>query len=256
MNVPYIGITGFVSREEVNQVLDVFPENSHRKLMVGVLVSEKTLQGVPTKWSNRYPSPRNVAGIFPKHPMTINLVHFHTQEPVNLLDRLLEVTELGGDNFHGFQLNIKWPDIRVLERYKVRYPSSTFVLQCGSGALKSANNDPKILAYSVRDYVDVCGYVLVDPSGGRGETLVPEMALKFLDHLYNVLEGKMNIGVAGGLGISGETGELLQPIFDIFPDTSVDAEGKLRDVPDDILNVPRACRYSLEVLEALASVSE
>lgn len=55
MNKPYIGITGFMSRDEVEEVLTVFPENSTRKLMVGVLASEKTLHGPTNKWPNRYP---------------------------------------------------------------------------------------------------------------------------------------------------------------------------------------------------------
>lgn len=251
MSMPYVGITGFVMRDEVDRVLDVFPVSFNRKLMVGVLVSEKTLRGTPNKWQNRYPDPSNIAGIFPDHSNVLNLVHFHARESERLFDRLLEVTELGGENFHGFQLNIKWPDIRVLENYKERYPSNVIILQCGSGALKLADGDPRILARFVWDYVDLCDYVLIDPSGGRGEPLVPETTLKFLDHLYDVLDGKMNIGVAGGLGVPGETRKLLQPIFEFFPDTSVDAEGKLRDMPEDVLNIRRARHYPVEVFEAL-----
>lgn len=227
MNESYIGVTGFVSRDEVDRVLEVFPKDSKRKLMVGVLASNKTLRGISNKWPNRYPKPKDIAGIFPDHSNVLNLVHFHAQDSKDLLDWLLEVTELGGGNFHGFQLNIKWPDIRVLEDYKKRHPSNVIVLQCGSGALKLASGDPKMLARFVRDYVDLCDYVLVDPSGGRGEPLIPETTLQFLDHLYDVLDGEMNIGVAGGLGVPGETRKLLQPIFEFFPDTSVNMEATL-----------------------------
>lgn len=39
---PYIGVTGFMKREEVEAVLAAFSENSTHKLMVGVLASSKT----------------------------------------------------------------------------------------------------------------------------------------------------------------------------------------------------------------------
>jgi hypothetical protein len=256
MKAPYIGVTGFMSREEVERVLEVFPEDSKRKLMVGILASDKTLRGIPNKQPGRYPKPEDIAGIFPKHPSVLNLVHLHVQEQelVGLFDWLLEVTELGGKNLHGFQLNVKWPDTRVLKKYKDLHSSSVFVLQCGSGALESAGNDPKMLARFVRDYVGLCDYVLLDPSGGQGKAFVPEITLAFLDYLYDVLDGVMNIGVAGGLGAPGETTRLLQTIFDTFPDVSVDAEGKLREMPSDVLNVERARSFICEVAQLCSLV--
>lgn len=246
---PYIGVTGFMFRHEVDRVLEVFPDDLERKLMVGVLISSKTLRGIRGSWPNRYPHPGDIAGIFSEDPRALNLLHFHAvaEDSERLLDQLLEVTDVGGNNLHGLQLNMKWPDRDVLTRYRERHPSKVLVLQCGSGAIQSAGNDPRSLARMVSDYVDVCEYVLMDPSGGKGIPLTPEVAIDYLDHLHDRLDGSMKYGVAGGLGVPGGTTELLREIFEIFPGISADAEGNLRDQPWDSLNPERACEYVREV---------
>ncbi len=247
VNVPYIGVTGFMSRDEVAYVLKVFPNDSKRKLMIGVLMNEKTLWGIPNKWLNRYSKPENIAGIFPKDSRALNLIHLHTEERMRLFDQLVKVSALGGENLHGFQLNMFWPDAGALERYRERNPSHTLVLQCGRGALDSVQNDPESFARSVSAYKGVCDFVLIDPSGVQGKPFIPETMLALLDRLSGNLDGVMGIGVAGGLGMPGETTRLLRPIFDNFPNTSVDAEGKLRDMPNNTLNVERACNFVQEV---------
>lgn len=245
----YIGVTGCMSRYEVDRVLEAFPDNLGRKLMIGVLISDKTLRGISVRRPNRYPNPGDIGGIFSQDPKALNLLHFHAgmEDPERLLDQLLEITDLGGNNLHGLQLNMKWPDRDVLRRYRERHPSKVLVLQCGSGAIQSAGNDPRGLARMVSDYVDVCEYVLIDPSGGEGKPLIPKVAIDYLDHLHDRLDESMKYGVAGGLGIPGETTELLREIFEIFPSTSVDVEGNIRDQPGDSLNPGRACEYVREV---------
>lgn len=246
---PYIGVTGCMSRCEVDRVLEVFPDNLGRKLMIGVLISDKTFRGISVRRPNRYPNPGDIGGIFSQDSKALNLLHFHAgmEDPEKLLDQLLEITNLGGNNLHGLQLNMKWPDRDVLMRYRERHPSKVLVLQCGSGALQSAGNDPRSLTRMVLDYVDVCEYVLIDPSGGEGKPLIPKVAIDYLDHLYDRLDGSMRCVVAGGLGMPGKTTNLLREIFEIFPNTSVDVEGNIRDQPGDNLNPERACKYVREV---------
>lgn len=236
---PYIGVTGFMSAQEVNEVLQGLPSESPRKLMVGVLASSKTIQRIPNKWPNRYPNPEDIAGIFVGHPAALNLVHFNTKEPERLLAQMVEVTELGGENLHGFQLNLKWPDPRTIEDYKKKHPEKVIVLQCGGGALVEVGENPQSLADAAKMYEGLCEYLLIDPSGGYGMPFDTAKGLEFLKALHFSVKG-MGFGIAGGL--RPETLDLLEPIAKVFPDTSIDAEGRLRD-GNDHLDVVKAKRF-------------
>lgn len=254
MNQPYIGVTGFMSAEEVNEVLKAVPLGTKRKLMVGVLVSSKTMQGIPNKWPNRYPSVDEIAGIFPDHPLALNLVHFNTKDPSLLLAQMLEVTKLGGRNFHGFQLNIKWPNPRTLREYREEHPDKVIVLQCGHSALEEVECNPKKLSLVVADnYEHICDYLLIDPSGGLGKPLNTFEGMHYLADL-NVNVKDMGFGIAGGLS-SGTIDELVGSIAKVFPNTSIDAEGRLRDESDH-LDVAKAREFVSKAYELFGNSEE
>lgn len=221
-----------MSADEVNEVLKAIPNGTQRKLMVGVLASSKTIRRIPNKWPNRYPAPENIAGIFPDHPLALNLVHFNTKEPDQLLNQMLEVTKLGGKNFHGFQLNIRWPEPQTLKKYRKQYPDKVMVLQCGSGALDAVGHDPVRLVGKTWQYVGTCDYLLIDPSGGLGMPFDPKKGLEYLQFLNESTLG-IRFGIAGGL--SSETLGLLEAIAEAYPGTSIDAEGRLRDENDHLI---------------------
>lgn len=239
MNQPYIGVTGFMSADEVNEVLKAIPDGTQRKLMVGVLASSKTIRRIPDKWPNRYPASEAIAGIFPDHPLALNLVHFHSREPDQLLSQMLAITELGGRNFHGFQLNIRWPEPQTLKKYRKRYPDKILVLQCGNGALEEIGHNPLGLVSRAWGYVGTCDYLLIDPSDGLGMPFDPQKGLEYLQFLNDSTVG-MRFCIAGGL--SPETLGLLDAIAEAFPSTSIDAEGRLRD-KDDRLVPSRASQF-------------
>src|SRR3972149_5500104 len=105
----YIGVTGFTQKRDAECVLEMYDSLEHeplRKLMIGVLASKKTLNGLPGKYPKRYPATKDIAAIFPDHPYAVNLIHFATDTPESLRDDLTQLTALGGPNFHGFQLNM------------------------------------------------------------------------------------------------------------------------------------------------------
>src|SRR3989338_5761471 len=108
----YVGITGFTSQNDVLAVLDMLPQESPRKLMVGVLASQKTVfLGQQNKWPNRYPKAGDIAGIFPNHPNALNLIHYNTKETETLTDQLDRMVKIGGEHLVGFHLNIHCPSI-------------------------------------------------------------------------------------------------------------------------------------------------
>lgn len=240
---PYIGITGFMTRQEVESILNVIPENPSRLLMVGVLASLKTLRYETNKWVNRYPKGGKIQDIFTDDPRTLNLILYNTKEPENLLEQLLEMTDLGGPNFQGFQLNLAWPSVPVLREYRKRRGYS-IVLQIGSHAYEMVHFSPQELANLIAIYEGLVDYVLLDQSGGHGLPFDTEKARKCLEAIMTK-NLSIGLGVAGGL--SPLTLNLVEPLLSDFSDLSIDAEGRLRD-KDDNLDIEVAKEYVLKSL--------
>ncbi|MFA6515036.1 MAG: hypothetical protein WCT42_02095 [Candidatus Paceibacterota bacterium] len=230
---PYIGITGFMSPEEVSDTLKgINFQKANRLLMVGVLASSKSLKGITNKWPGRYPSISEMENIFLDNENCLNLVHFNTKEPENLLSQLLEVTDYSGENFNGFQLNIAWPSVRVLEAYKKFYEKKCIVLQIGGDAFNEVSHSPQKLADKVhREYADLIDYVLLDPSDGTGKPFDPIIAKNYLEAL-GAKRNNFGLGVAGGL--SPTTLNLVEPLVKDFPELCIDAEGRLRTIEDEL----------------------
>jgi hypothetical protein len=249
MNKPYIGVTGFSKREEVEAMLDGFYTEDERLLMVGVLASEKSIYGIPTKWPKRYPERELIAGIFSGDPRALNLVHYASDNQ-SLLYEHMEVitTRFGGEHCSGFQLNMKWPDMHVLEKYRTKFPDKKIVLQVGSGAMKQMLSDPKRIARRIATYDSLVDYALIDPSGGLGKQMDVQFALNCISWFYDA-STKITIGVAGGLG--PDTVRDVEEIIDTYYDTSIDAEGKLRDAEDNF-SLVSALRYRDAALRMFA----
>ena len=229
---PYVGVTGFMSSEEVTETLkDIDFKTANRLLMVGVLASSKTIQGIKNKWPNRYPPLHEIGNIFVKNDDCLNLIHYNTKDPDKLLTQLIMVSDAVNDNFDGFQLNIAWPPPQILENYKSLYPCKQIVLQIGGGAFEEAGNMPAWVANKVAEYVGIVDYILLDPSGGLGQPSDPLKAREYLDELSRY-EKEIGLGVAGGL--SPNTLHLLEPLLQVYPSISIDAEGKLRNEQDHL----------------------
>ncbi len=228
---PYIGVTGFMKKAEVSsalEALDGLPTWSNRSLMVGVLVSSKTLAGKPNKWPNRYPDVRDIAMLFPPDRRTVNLIHYATDDRHTLADQLEVLIRLGGGkHLDGFQLNVCWPEPATIAVPR----TMRIVLQLGRGALEQTGNDPEVTAKCLDAYKDVITDVLVDASGGRGIPIDLDAVQAYV-RAIGTRHPQIGIGVAGGL--SSQTLGQLQQLADLFPNLSVDAEGRLRTAEDHL----------------------
>jgi hypothetical protein len=255
---PYIGITGFMYRMEVETVLDWRPRGnflsmgpSWRPFMVGVLASSKTLAGMKNKYPNRYPPVDRIADIFPSWSVTdvVNLIHYNTDDPDTLADQLLKLTALGGQYLHGFQLNSNWPVIRKLVirelvKYHKRYPNVRMVLQIGRRVVAETEaffgkEAPRELAKQVVSFGNLISDVLFDMSGGRGELLDVEQARRYLRAISERGLDR-GLGVAGGL--DGNTLPNIEPLLFGLSYLSIDAENNLRD-EEDKLSLPAVHGY-------------
>lgn len=240
---PYIGITGFMHRREVDEVLGCFPADSPNLVMIGMLASSRTIRGEPNKWPQRYPPLGQLGSIFKNDIRALNLIHFNTKDAGQLAGDMLIAHGMAGPYCDGFQLNIAWPDPRVLESYRTKMAAlqkrHVIVLQCGGNALDQVNRDPDELAKRVAGYEGLIDYMLLDPSGGLGKAIDLGFATPCLDALEEFVPESIGLGIAGGLS----AGNLwhLRPLLQKRR-FSIDAEGRLRDANDD-LDLVKACDY-------------
>lgn len=245
MKESYVGITGFMSSGEVTEVISKsFWGDNDPLLMVGVLMSSKTLGGKRNKWSKRYPFGYNISTIFPSHPRALNLIHFSTDYPDNLDRELFEAVRIGGERLHGFQLNVVWPKIHLLRAFKKSYPEMKLVLQLGNKAIIKAGKSRKVLAQKVADYQGLIDYVLLDGSGGYGLAFDFRSSYEYLSYLSEVgIKYNIGIGLAGGM-CAAEVDRFyeLRRCLYLPNGLSTDAEGRLRDRFDQ-LDIAKAVDY-------------
>jgi len=244
---PYIGVTGFMSRGEVSRALSVVPKNSKYRLMVGLLMSSKTLKGRQNKWPGRYPKAEDVADIFVNDYRALNLIHYNTDEPMTLQDQLLRITDIAGPNLDGFQLNLAWPSVSEIEDYATIHPDKFLLLQIGSMAMVEAGSIERFVDM-VSVYQPFIDAILIDPSGGYGKPLDSATGAEYLRAIPK--DWGLGLGIAGGLGPN--TMHLLGPLPEEFPGLSIDAEGRLRTpMPEDALSIRETQVYLEQSFEML-----
>ncbi|MEK7603605.1 MAG: hypothetical protein AAB461_00595 [Patescibacteria group bacterium] len=214
-------------------MLPVFRQHSkpgrevHYKLGVGVMMSYKTLNNLPTKWSAAFPAKELVADIFVSNGLStdywlFNTLHYADYEGIDVLNNLLKATQFGGKNMNALQLDMIWPKPEVLRAYREKHTNIQVIIQANSVALEQINNDPDKLAERLLSYGKAIDYVLLDKSMGRGLGM-DAGALEEFVKVVNPRTG-LEVVVAGGLG--PETLHLLGPLSHYV--VSIDAQGRLR----------------------------
>lgn len=247
----YVGISGLMSRGEVDTALAAYPDCG-RQLMVGVLASEKTLAGQPNKWPRRYPKREDIAGIFIDDPRCLNLVHVAVdradmKEP--WLDRALF---FGGARCHGVQLNAPAPSDRIEEHGQMRaigsflriYPVARLVVQ-----LRPVSGADAVARATMLHDAGATD-VLIDASGGRGLNLNLASVALAVQQIRRACPN-IGIGIAGGL-----CAETVPAVAHIIRDgVSCDAEGRLRDDADGggDLDMEKTRAYLAAAGEAVAA---
>jgi hypothetical protein len=226
----YIGICDFPSGEQALKTAEFFQKlcADHRlnsKLMVGVMMSFKTLTDTPSKWATAWPKKEDVADIFVDHPAVLNTLHYADYDCNTSVWHLFEAAKFGGPRLHAIQLDMIWPPDVIVKGLKRKFPDLEVVLQINTKALEAVENNPNTLVEWLKKYNGVLNYVLLDKSHGRGVGMDAQGLLPFVraisDHLPN-----LQIGVAGGLG--PYTMDLLFPITIEFQNVNIDAQGRLR----------------------------
>lgn len=226
----YVGICDFPSGEQSLKTAEFFQRlcverNLSRKLMVGVMMSFKTLTGQTSKWAAVWPKNEEVADIFVNHPAVLNTLHYADYDSNTSVWHLLEAAKFGGPRLQAIQLDMIWPPNVIIKGLKRKFPNLQVVLQINTKALEAVDNNPDTLVEWLRKYGSLLDYVLLDKSHGKGVRMDAQGLLPFVREIVDHLP-KLQVGVAGGLGPS--TMDLVLPIVHEFPHVSIDAQGQLR----------------------------
>ncbi|MDD4995197.1 MAG: hypothetical protein PHW53_01890 [Patescibacteria group bacterium] len=227
---PYIGITDFTKFEQVQSMSRIFaahlPIGSTRKLHVGVMMSYKTLHGIPSKWQNTFPPKETVADIFSSDEAYNCLHYVDYGNNSGLWKSLADAISCGGAGLHALQLDMTWPDPnQIIDGVHASRKHIEVVLQIGKNALKEVNNNPQAVIKKLGDYKGAIHRVLLDKSMGKGLGMNAVDLIPFARAIRERFP-MFGIGAAGGLG--PETIHLVEPLIKVFPDLSIDAQARLR----------------------------
>ena len=245
---PYIGVTGVMTKDEASKIQMLYRRTCNEQLrgkrqwpdlMIGVLVSSKTLAGGTNNHPNRYPRMNDISSILMPSSSgnyrAINLVHYSTDDEESVRDQLDKVAELAGDGFNGFQLNMPWPNPFGLYWGKSRgRPKGEYmVLRIGPRTLGEPDQNPNHLIDHIADYrqygwteTDLIDAVLFDISGGHGQPFALDDLLPYVEALVRNFPS-IGIGVADGL--CDGTIESVKPLIKICPYLSINAMELLLD---------------------------
>jgi len=231
--MPYIGITGFTKKEEVEELIKEIPENFSRKLMVGVLVSHKRMD-LPIS-IRRFAATKDIKDIFLNDSRVINMIHYCNLDKENILEDLEKLVEVGGKNLHGFQLNMQWPALQIVRAFKEKHPDQKIVLQ-----MKRNDFDmlPQYMADCLSLYNDFVEYVILDMSMGAGIQMDPKKLGQYAREIQKI--SNVHIVFAGGL--RAENLDILKPLVKEFPNMCIDAEGQLMNDWDK-LDIKKCQKY-------------
>lgn len=231
MKTPYIGITDFTDFEQVVYMREVFRKHkargSKRMLHVGVMMSFKTLNGIPSRWSNAFPPNENIRGIFSSPDDDVyNCLHYADYVNNTRFTDIARGLEYAGPFVDALQLDMPWPDPGLIASgVHTSRKQIEVILQIGQDAFDEAKNDPAEVVRRLEDYEQVIHRVLLDRSMGQGLGMDAEGLIPFA---HAIRDRFPDIGIAAAGGLGPNSVDLVEPLAEEFPDISIDAESKLR----------------------------
>ena len=228
---PYIGITDFMTWMQVLQMHSVYLAQrkieSERQLHVGVMMSRKTLRGLPSRFAKAFPPKEEIAGIF-REPLegVYYCLHYADYDNLSEFGDVMLALQWMGTYASAIQFDMPWPDLGIVANpLAAHHYHIEVILQIGQVALSLEDFDPDKVVRRLEEYSPHIHRVLLDQSMGRGEPMKADVLLPYLRAIRKAYP-HLGLVVAGGLGPNSL--DLVRPILDEFPDVSIDAQGKLR----------------------------
>lgn len=247
-NMSYIGITGIKTATDSKALVEIVHTldlPSSHLLMLGGLASYKGLRLGYVSDPTQYVLPSGLNKALIGNPQILNIVHYNSRHD-GLLDQIKDVLDVV-DCADGIQLNIPWPEPEMLAVLREE-TVPVVILQVSGAASEDLDHAPGRIADRLGDYEGLIDYALIDPSGGVGRGFEPEYAVAVLEALVH--SGlAIQWGIAGGLG-PGSLGNL-EPLLQIYPELSWDAQARLRKGDGQALDLAACEAYLLEGVELL-----
>ncbi len=194
-------------------------------------MSYKTLHDLPTKWAGVFPDKGTVRNIFVRREGVLNVLHYADYDGQTTLDDLTLALNYAGPDVDAMQLDMIWPDPKMLHELK-KYAASTgrdlkFIIQVNSKAIENLDDDPTRVTDKLHEYyrMSLLDYALFDLSGGQGK---PMRSTYLLTFIWLAVERMMDLSVAVAGGLGPDSMDLAEPIIRDLPETSFDAQSKLR----------------------------
>ncbi len=246
---PYVGVTDFTSRDQVIEAKKFLAPRSIHRLHVGAMTSYKVQNGIKTftGWENIWLNEEGLKKLFSDDDDVFNVIHYadYDNPPLTTSLDLHEAIRRSGPYLHGLQLDMVWPEVKIVKEIKSQHPSIEIILQIGKDAVKELDNSLEKVLEKALNYLDCVDYFLIDFSMGKGEPLNPEVTLEYLRMFTKVIPIE-KIAIGGGLG--PETTHLLKPIVEVFPRISWDAQGQMRKPKSQTtpIEMPRVISYVYE----------
>lgn len=233
MNTPYIGVTDFVNRQQVVEAVKCLLPWTDRRIHVGAMVSYKTLNKIPTAtgWENIWLDEQGLNNLFVKGRDVFNVIHYadypdKSNKVHTKFDDLKRAVLRCGPGVEGIQLDMVWPNAKLISELKDTFPDLQIILQVSSLAIEFAANHDLKFNEALETYNEAeLDYILLDSGMGRGIAFDPASTVGMINQaLFQFPEHK--IAIAGGLGPT--TYKNFSSIAKKFPKISCDAQGQLR----------------------------
>ncbi len=255
METPYIGITGFMKREQVESVLMDLSLPPGYKLMVGGLAHgghyfDKDGRGEDKK-PPRHPKTIDLPKIFIDDERCLNLIHLHVPDNANYMSDMyvlvynyIQICQDAGVRLDGFQLNMNLPDPEDLFEIRDSNPDLKIVIQLNSKVINRFKT-PTSLAKRLRQYAGIANYLLFDKSAGQGKLLNTDEANEYIS-AFDELHLPTLFGLVFAGGLSANNFPELLPFLKwnrAFKPFSFDAEGNLHDPETGELSLNRCKNY-------------
>lgn len=249
---PYIGITGFKTKEEVQKLANVaknlgLSNNTDRTFMLGVISSKRRLINTASE-GRRAPSTDSLIELLDVVPKDLlPMMHYHTPLPDTLVD---DIAELFGPLYdsgkcRALQLNNGWVNVRRVAKIKNKFPDLDIVLQVNYQDELEYVDETVSRAKKYKDYIS---YTLIDSSEGAGVEYFGSVADRILVGLQSEMPNVVH-GIAGGLSPANVYDKVKSTYESTIAPFNIDAEGRLF--------VPDKSRLDMDICEKylLASVA-
>ena len=254
---PYVGITGFKTKEEILSVAPMFPkhgfdsESSHIP-MLGFLVSYKRLAD-KTMPGKRSPVANDLGMLLSYVPARVlPMMHYYTINKPELAEEVKNLYSIS--NMYGsglccsLQINMDWPPIEQVKKILQEFPDMIIVLQLPPKTTQGLSLEQ--IAKRAKEYDSLVKYTLIDPSRGEGIGFDVKYSTELMLALNEVMP-TTRIGIAGGLAADNVKEKILLILKDYNEDFCIDAQGRLRTENGKALDYEKARAYIKASAKAL-----